>query len=193
MILFFDTETTGLIKPYIVQLGCILTDDNCEVISECCILVAQTKQIEEGATKAHGKTNEQCLKGGIDERVTIELFQCLFDKCDTLVAHNLKYDKGVISNHIPLFLEHTKTEFCTMEATTDILKLPQKNGNYMRRSGYKWPKLEEAYEYFFHKKLEGAHNALTDCRATLEVYRKLMNPSIVNRAAIMDNGTVRID
>ena len=171
MILFFDTETTGLIEPRLVQLGMILTTDDLEVVSECCITVVPAKPIEEGATKAHGKTNAYCLLHGIKLAPALGLFEAHNEKVELIVGHNLKYDLGVMNNE-GAFTKPAKF-FCTMEATTPICKLPHKNGNWNKRSGYKWPKLEEAYEYFFGKKITGAHNALVDCRATLEIYKNL--------------------
>jgi DNA polymerase III epsilon subunit-like protein len=173
MILFFDTETTGLVNPRLVQLGMILTTDECEVIQETCLLVKPACKIEDGAIKAHGRTNEYCQEHGQDLSLAMTLFDTVSGEVELVVGHNIKYDTQVMLNEQAKYVPFGIQTFCTMEATTDILKLPQKNGNYARRSSYKWPKLEETYEFFFHKKLEGAHNALNDCRATLEIYKAL--------------------
>lgn len=187
MILFFDTETTGLVDPRLVQLGMILTDDKLEIVSECCLLVKPAKKIEEGAIKAHGITNEYANEFGLRLEEVNNLF-CQFRRnASLLVAHNIKYDKQVMFNEVGPC--EAKEEFCTMQACTPILKLPNKWKN-----GYKWPKLEEACAYF-EIPLNGAHNALVDCRATMEIYKRLQpNPNWTSpKEAIMDNGTVRVD
>ena len=55
---------------------------------------------------------------------------------------------------------------CTMLSSTGILKIKTKQG-------YKWPKLEECIKFFFDEQLEGAHDALTDVRACIRVYKEL--------------------
>lgn len=181
MILFFDTETTGLVEPRLVQLGLLYVTDELEVVSELCILVRPPKTIEEGAIKSHGKTNEYCEKNGVALSHAIGLFYTFEQFCHTLVGHNIKYDMQVLRNEGIKFTD--KKKICTMELTTPILQFPHKNGNFMRRPGYKWPKLEEAYEFFMNKKIEGAHNALVDCKATLEIYKCLQELKL--EAALM--------
>ena len=48
----------------------------------------------------------------------------------------------------------------------DICKI---KGKY----GYKYPKLEELYKYFFGCNFDGAHDAQEDIRATLRCYIQL--------------------
>ena len=58
-----------------------------------------------------------------------------------------------------------------MEATTDICKIPPPRG-----SGYKWPKLEEAYRILVDPVgFEGAHDAMVDVEACRKVFYALKN------------------
>ncbi len=53
-----------------------------------------------------------------------------------------------------------------MKSSVQYCKLP---GNY----GFKWPKLEELYNICFQEKLENAHDAMVDVRATFRCFDKL--------------------
>ena len=53
-----------------------------------------------------------------------------------------------------------------MRETTSYCDLPE-------RYGPKWPKLEELYYKCFNRKLENAHNAMDDVRATYGCYLHL--------------------
>ena len=58
-----------------------------------------------------------------------------------------------------------------MKSAVDYCKLP---GNY----GFKWPKLEELYNICFQEKLENAHDAMVDVRATFRCFDKLEKENI---------------
>jgi DNA polymerase III epsilon subunit-like protein len=87
-----------------------------------------------------------------------ELKECGFDQTVE------KIDKGM---HI----------LCTMKSYTDIVQLPHKDG----RPGCKWPKLAELYEYLFAEKLENAHDASADTKATAKCYWRIQE--ILKKAA----------
>ena len=82
---------------------------------------------------------------------------------ETLVAHNMAFDSKIVgAEFLRTFGSNPmngKRKLCTMETSTDILKLP---GYY----GYKWPKLDELHRSLFGEGFEGAHDALADIRAT---------------------------
>jgi hypothetical protein len=67
----------------------------------------------------------------------------------------------------------TKSTFCTMEKSTNLVKLPGKYGKY------KWPKLVELYKFLFNEELTGAHDALVDILATRRCYYELLKRGIV--------------
>lgn len=43
---------------------------------------------------------------------------------------------------------------------------------------YEWPRLQEAYKHAFGKEFEGAHDAMSDIRATKEIYFWLIKAQI---------------
>lgn len=180
MKLFFDTETTGLVNwkiPFdeqtsrLVQLGMILTDDNCNTIHEVGLIIKpEGFEIPTQVAAIHGITNEMAMEWGVDIRMALGLFKHMIDMCDTYIGHNLKFDKAIIASEykkILCFPFIQKAEYCTMLESTPICQL-------MGSRGYKWPKLSEAYMYFFNEELVDAHDALTDVRATVKIYKELI-------------------
>lgn len=179
MKLFFDTETTGLVNwklPFdqqesrMVQLGMILTDDKFNVIHEVGLIVKPVGyEIPNHVAAIHGITNEIAMKSGVDIKLALGLFKQMHDLCNEHIGHNLKFDKAIVSSEfrrVYSFPYLEKKEYCTMLESTSICQLKGPRG-------FKWPKLSEAYHFFFGEPLEDAHDALTDVRATVRIYREL--------------------
>jgi DNA polymerase III subunit epsilon len=182
----FDSETSGLVnwgkshidesQPKLVQLAAILfTDEGKELSSISVIIQPDGFQIPVQASNIHGISTSLAEQVGVSLKTAIELFAEFVDISDTVVAHNAKFDIIVLRKAVH-HLGYTGDIFsgkkihCTKDASTPILKIPKTTGN-----GYKWPKLSEAYKYFFGIELEGAHDALVDTRACAEVYAALKN------------------
>ncbi len=182
MNLFFDTETTGMarhrdaadhpLQPRIVQLGAILFDDSRHIVAEINFLVKPDGwTIPTEATAVHGITTEQCERYGLKISTVMGLFCQIVRRAKLLTAHNFPFDKIVTWSEL-LRLQRADDlaaflgidNYCTMAASTPILKLPGRYGDY------KWPNLREAYRHFTGKELEGAHDAMADVRGCAEVY-----------------------
>ena len=90
---------------------------------------------------------------------------------DVLVAHNIKFDRPVITAELArcgkLNGQFNKQQYCTMLNATGVCKI-------VGPKGFKWPKLSEAIKFFFGEDLVNAHDALTDVIACKRVYFKLM-------------------
>lgn len=181
--LAFDTETTGVLEfrmprnsptqPDLVQLGCILFDD--ETGREYAVVDVTVKPslpVEEKAMSIHGKTPEILDLVGIPRRSAVSIFHGLLTKADFILAHNLNFDIGIL--HVAYLRENvspdlllSKRQECTMLKTTDMMKLP----NVKRPGTYKWPSLDEAYrKYVDPTGFENAHDAMADIRACKAVY-----------------------
>jgi len=185
MLLFFDTETTGkadfkapLIhpsQPHLVQLDAILTDDAFNVRGAANLIVKpEGYTIPKEASDIHGITQEIADKFGVDRETVLSVFSQLAKQATVFVAHNFSFDHLIMStlsyrvtNARGRFSHLADGAFCTMQAMTPICKLP---GNY---GNFKWPKLQEAYKHAFGKEFEGAHDAMADVRACLELYKWL--------------------
>jgi DNA polymerase-3 subunit epsilon len=193
MILFFDTETTGLFQdrlpvddpsqPYIVQLAAQLCEDDGEPVSGFSFIVEPGiasfgLTIPEGASKVHGITDERAVQLGVSSEFALSAFTHLYQRADVVCAHNIKFDKGVveaaIARHYQRVMPLRKPLFCTMEAATPVVNLPPTER--MRAMGMtkpKPPKLAECIRHFFAEELDGAHDAMIDVLACRRVYMHL--------------------
>jgi DNA polymerase-3 subunit epsilon len=98
-----------------------------------------------------------------------------------IVGHNVSFDLRIMriallrAGYTKDRLDALKPDtFCTMNAAPPMLNLPPTEK--MKAAGFtkpKPPKLEECISHFFGEKLEGAHDALVDVRASLRVYHHL--------------------
>lgn len=186
-ILFFDTETTGLpewkipsedpIQPHIVQLGAITADADSHNIMQSLDVIVKPDGwvIPENTIELHGITQERAMDEGIPEAEALERFIQLWSG-RMRVAHNRTFDQRIIRIAMKRYCPDPTTELwaskddfdCTMLISKNIMKLPS-TGNWK----YKSPNLKEAYKYFTGKDLAGAHNAMADTKACMEIYWKL--------------------
>ena len=201
MILFFDTETTGIrdwknpsFLPRVVQIGALLTDDSGKTLAELNVLLKPEgfDSVPEAAANVHGFSFELIKECGIDRSVGLVTFFELVDLADTLVAHNIEFDLDLMnieiqervnkSDPMTVFWKEAldkPQKFCTMLNARDTLQLPLSaaQASFFRDKGidqkYKNPRLIEAYQHFFNKDFEGAHDAMADVRACKDVYFKL--------------------
>ncbi|MBI4424851.1 MAG: 3'-5' exonuclease [Elusimicrobia bacterium] len=183
MHLFFDTETTGLPKNYrapvtdlanwprMIQVAWLLADAaGAEVKSAEHIIKPVGFSIPPEAAKIHGITQDHATRVGVDLGPVLEAIAADVSQAAVLVAHNIQFDEKILGAELlragrPNALE-LKPRRCTMQSSTNYCQLP---GPY----GYKWPKLQELHGRLFKSSFEGAHNALSDVRATARCYFEL--------------------
>lgn len=176
MILFFDTETTGL--PHIVQLAAQLCEDDGKPMGGFVLIINPGVTIPERASAVHGITDDIAAKLGVSLEFAITAFSHLYQRADLICAHNIKFDVFVtetaIARHHKQIRKLTKPMFCTMEAASPIVNLPPTDR--MKAAGFtkpKPPKLEECIKHFFGEELTGAHDAMIDLAACRRVYLHL--------------------
>lgn len=186
MTIFFDTETTGTPKNYkapptdtsnwprIIQLAWMVCDDDKRLIRGFSFNIKPDGWIvEPGAEAVHGLSVERLMETGHPAPNIIQKFFEDCDECDTLVAHNMNFDFNVLACEAIRYRIRAKRKIekkvCTMESTTDLLRLP---GNYGK---FKWPKLSELHEYLFGQNFDGAHDAMVDIQACARCYFELQN------------------
>jgi DNA polymerase-3 subunit alpha len=115
-ILFFDTETTGLIPngamsidqyPHIIQLSYILydtqTDTTVETFNQY-VRLAPKVVISDIITTLTGITREMC-NHGIPIVDCLRSFRNAYLKADLLVAHNMKFDLEMIRCEIKRYIQ----------------------------------------------------------------------------------------
>ena len=188
-VLVFDTETTGLSnsrlpphdpsQPDLIQMGAILYDDERDVIRGEINLIVHDPAVAvpEGAANVHGIKTEIAAQYGLPLVVVMATFNNLLKIADATVCHNAPYDLIVAKKaYYKLNRPHPFSEkpaMCTMEMLTDKMNLPP--SQRMRDKGMTQPKppsLMEAYRFVTGGlSFEGAHDAMADVRATLEIYK----------------------
>lgn len=195
-LLFFDTETSGLPPrgasfehpqlPRMVQLAAVLFDHDGTERACVSLVVRPDVAISEGASNIHGITHAVAADFGVTEKSAASLFLRLVGAADMLVAHNTPFDllivRGAVHRAQLAWLE--KPSRCTMTASTAVINLPPTDR--MLAAGYnkpKPPKLEEAYEHLCGRKMVGAHNALIDVRACIDVHAALGRLGVWKEAA----------
>lgn len=192
MTLFFDTETTGVPPrgaqiggpafPHVCQLGAQLEDAAGRIVCEMNVLVKPHHwSIPAEASAIHGITTESCERYGLAITTVAKLFAQMVRRAELLVAHNFPFDRDMMhtefvrcqyADELALFL--AAKSFCTMQATTDVCKLPlTARQAAFGITGFKQPRLGEAYEFLFGEKFVGAHDAMEDVRGCRRIYREL--------------------
>jgi DNA polymerase-3 subunit epsilon len=174
--LVFDTETTGLPlfkepsegdnQPHIVQLAASLVDlDTQKVVQSMDVIIKPDGWIIPDETAAiHGITTEHALAVGIPEKLALEMFLALWAG-RIRIAHNTTFDNRIIRIATKRFCSeeaqeqwHAGEYFCTMVNARKVMPIAKN------------PTLGEAYQHFTGKELVGAHSALADANACMEVY-----------------------
>ena len=144
MIIFFDTETTGLAPGRIIQLSYVMLDGERVTAKN---FFFYTTHIEYSATMVHGITVEKLatLSGGRTFSEYIDEIDDDFSRADLTVAHNFPFDFKFMTAEFEYLDRRFKfnESFDTMRFFTPILKLPTKSGK-----GFKHPKLCELAEFF---------------------------------------------
>ncbi|MBR1868031.1 MAG: 3'-5' exonuclease [Clostridia bacterium] len=144
MILFFDTETTGLKPGRIIQLSYIMIDGK-ETVGKNFYFAVE--YIDPSATAVHGLTVEKLaeLSGGNTFSCSADEIYDDFKKADLIVAHNSRFDISFMIAEFS-YLDRRfiySEDLDTMRFFTPIIALPRQN-----HPGLKYPKLSEACEFF---------------------------------------------
>ena len=143
MILYFDTETTGINPGRIIQLAYVM-DYGDRV--ECKNFFFAVDYIEPSATAVHGIDVEKLkvLSGG---RTFSDYADEIYDDflaAKYVVAHNFKFDLNFMIAEFRYLdrIFRYNDALDTMRYFTPIMKLPRAGAG-----GYKYPKLSELKEY----------------------------------------------
>jgi len=210
-IMFFDVETTGLLPhrnenitlqattvnkfPHILQLSFIvfnMISRRVENHGDFYIKPPPGICIPKIVTEMTGITKELCDSKGVSIEQAMNSFHGAYMSSDTVVSHNLYFDKkmieveqfrhnelfalrcpGVLNMFNPVYDDLYKIDnFCTMQASIDLcnIEVPRKDGKGTYK---KFPKLEELYEHLFSAKPENLHNSIVDTLVGLRCYLKL--------------------
>ncbi len=190
--LFYDTETTGLPlfdmpsedprQPHIVQIGAALVDLESRRRLATIDLTIQPDGwvIPDDVAAVHGITTSHAEAIGVPESMALDLLLELQGRADVRIAHNEPFDARIVRIAIERLLGNDdgladdwngRASFCTARAATPIMALPPTaRMRAVGRHHHKTPKLSEAYKFYTGRDLDGAHNAMVDVDACIEVY-----------------------
>ena len=155
MILFFDTETTGLRPGQICQLSYVMQNGESLTARN---LFFTVDYMEQSAQAVHGFSVEKLKKLSNGKRFAdyIDIIEKDFCSADVVVAHNTAFDFSFMRAEFERLNKvfAVKKEFCSMKKSTPICKLVRASSG-----AYKYPKLSELCSHFG---IENAHisNAL---------------------------------
>ena len=143
MILYFDTETSGLRPGQICQLSYVMQEGLCATAKNFFFTV---DHVEYGAFCVHGFSVEK-LKTLSNGKRFADCFSEIekdFARADVIVAHNVSFDISFMRAEYQALGEvfYINNEFCTMKKSTPVCKLQRNSG-----VGYKYPKLNELCAY----------------------------------------------
>jgi DNA polymerase-3 subunit epsilon len=190
-ILFFDTETTGVPKNYqasytdvdnwprVISLAWILADVEGNVVEQQADLIKPNgwSVPTEKFWIDNGYSTEKNEAEGIMIESALDAFYKAKMMSDILYCHNLSFDHRIVwaefirAGREPRSGMH---KICTMQKSTSYCKIPQTKGR-----GFKWPKLEELYQFLFNKNFDGAHDALADITATKDCFFELVKRQVI--------------
>ncbi len=143
MILYFDTETSGLKPGQICQLSYIMQDKNSTRTKNFFFTV---DAVEYGAFLVHGFSVEKLKELSNGKRFVdyVDEIKTDLENADLVVAHNVSFDVMFLRTEFERLnkILYLKKEFCSMKSMTPVCKLQG------RRDGYKYPKLTELCAYF---------------------------------------------
>lgn len=139
MILYFDTETTGLRPGNICQLSYIL-EDSFGVQSKNFFFTVDA--VEYSAYLVHGFSVQKLFSLSKGKRFIDHIEEIAFDfkSADIIVAHNVSFDLNFMRSEFSSLNRQFKynQDFCSMKASVPLCKLARCRG-----TGYKYPKLTE--------------------------------------------------
>lgn len=173
-ILILDIETTGFLQSggKIVEVGIVelnLEDGSSNIIYDKVVQerFMKREEIEKAwIVKNSNLTADEVMNAAyLDEEM--DEIQSIIDKYEYgSTAFNNVFDFGFLESRGLIF---PKKLACPMKLSTNICKLPG-------RSGYKWPKVEEAYKHFFPEesyieKHRGADDALHEAKIVYKLYQ----------------------
>jgi DNA polymerase-3 subunit epsilon len=178
-ILFFDTETTEVTRPTprIIQMGWILADQAGQVLNKQTHLIRPNGWLMPTGPfwVNNGFAHTKSMREGVPIDYVLGLFHNDHTQADLLVAHNISFDLRILFGEYGRLgrVPAPKMEFCTMNKTTSIARIPGKKG-------YKRPTLAELYRFLFEKEMEDSHKADADVAVTMECFFELVNRKLIN-------------
>jgi len=177
-ILILDIETTHFLQKggKIVEIGIVeldLTNGEKKIVfDEVCHETGITKkEVENAWIIANSDLTIEDIRHSRNLEKIREEVQNIIDQYPIgATAFNNAFDFGFLEDRNFTF---PKKLGCPMKLSTNICKIPNKNGY----KGFKWPSVEEAFDFFFGEndyveKHRGADDAMHEADIVFELYKR---------------------
>jgi len=160
-----DTETTGLSYKNgdrIIEVGCVELINHISSENKLQFYCSTNKNIDEGATKIHGLTNDFLSNYSSFENQVGSFLD--FIQNDTLIIHNAEFDMGFINNELKLLgAEPLKNKIIdTVSLARKTLSTRTANLDYLCK------------RFSIDLSERNLHGALLDAQLLAEVYLELI-------------------
>ncbi len=149
MLLFLDTETTGLPRyyatepakkwPRVVQLAWSLYDTDGNRESRNSFIIYPTDfTIPLDSVKKHGITTERAKAEGVSLHKVLPQFNADVEKATKVIAHNIAFDLPIVNTEFMRCRLETnlleKQNFCTMKPREIVswCKIPKASGQWIQ-------------------------------------------------------------
>lgn len=189
IILFFDTETTGLPlwkepsdhpdQPHVCDLACELWADG-EQADSLDVIVNPGVSIPDDVAAIHGITTERALAEGIAKADAVERFHDFVRRADLIVGHNVSFDIRMMRIETARVTgekwDNMLPTFCTMRKSTNICQILSNRPRHEK--DWKFPKLIEAHQHILGEPFEDVHRAAADCAASRRIYFALQERAL---------------
>jgi DNA polymerase III subunit epsilon len=176
----WDLPSHHILQPHICSIGWVLFDPASNESIEVYELVKPADWgISAEAQRVHGLSVEYLTERGRPIREVMERFLVGYELCDQIAGYNIVFDlkmlRGALRRCGLPDRRNERPELCCMQAVRPHLNIaPNYKMMAAGRRTSKTPKLIEAYELLLGKPMAGAHNALEDAKAVVELYRWLL-------------------
>ena len=185
----FDTETSGL--PFkqrgskydyqnlehfdtgrLISISWLLLDNNNDIVEKKTYFIKPDNfEVSEQSINIHGLSREFLNENGCDIHQMLLHLNDLFEKYNItqVIAHNIDFDINILMSELFRY-EYT----ITLEKISNVQLYCTMFGAQAKMGISKWPKLTEAYRYFYGDDITNAHDAEFDTFHCYKVYLKLM-------------------
>ena len=191
MILFFDTETTGLLdfklpadhpaQPRIASIAAVLFDDGRVPVGTMHDFVRPDGwAVPPDVTRINGLTTQRLAEIGIPIAEALANFLALYERADELIAYGAEFDLKMLRGELRRagLPDHYKGKpaKCAMRRATHACRMPPTQAMLAAgRKTNKTPKLTEAHEIILGSPVAGAHDALNDVMALSRIWFRLVD------------------
>ena len=186
----FDTETSGLpirskkrkkdhinldnyVNARIVSISYLIIDDNNNIIEKKTYYIKPDNfEISKKSQEIHGLTPDYLNENGIDINKLFLKLDELFNNynIDEIISHNINFDINILKSELFRYNENKLLELIKNIPTYCTMLKAKKKMNVS-----KWPKLSEAYKYFYNEDIINAHDAEFDTLHCYKIYIKLIS------------------